>query len=171
MIDDQRAFARRHRDVLAHLDMAEAAELESEEDEESDEDRADREQAAGRRGRRRGRPSASRRETENQAKPPPKTLEDGMSEEADAPSGELPDEAETADAEEAAEAWRPPASGANERRGPDYKAFTTKFDEMIDAEDLCDPEELDAPARLSRQAARRICRASSRASPTGCSAG
>ncbi|MBV8962513.1 MAG: cobaltochelatase subunit CobT, partial [Hyphomicrobiales bacterium] len=40
-IEDQRAFARIMRDVLAHLDMAEATELESEETEESEEDQSD----------------------------------------------------------------------------------------------------------------------------------
>src|SRR6516165_4978324 len=40
-VDDQRAFARIVRDVLAHLDMAEAADFESEEDEESDDDQSD----------------------------------------------------------------------------------------------------------------------------------
>ena len=65
-----------------------------------------------------------------------------MSEDSDAPSSELPDEADEADSEEASEAWRPPSSGANERRGPDYRAYLTKYDEMIAAEELCDPEEL-----------------------------
>ena len=40
-----------------------------------------------------------------------------------------------------AESWRPP-SRSNEHRGPDYKVFTTKFDEIVDAEDLCDADEL-----------------------------
>ncbi|MBV8427330.1 MAG: cobaltochelatase subunit CobT, partial [Hyphomicrobiales bacterium] len=69
-------------------------------------------------------------------------LEDGMSEDSDAPSGEMPEEADEADSEEASEAWRPPSSGPNERRAPDYKAYLTKFDEVIAAEELCDPEEL-----------------------------
>ena len=33
-------------------------------------------------------------------------------------------------------------SATPERRAPDYKAYTTKFDEIVNAEDLCDPEEL-----------------------------
>ena len=69
-------------------------------------------------------------------------LEEGAQEAADAPSGELPDDAKDADLEEASELWRPPASGRNEQRGPDYRAFTAKFDEIVHAEDLCDPDEL-----------------------------
>ena len=42
-----------------------------------------------------------------------------------------------------AEPRRPRQFGANEPRGPDYHAFTTKFDETVAAEDLCEPEELD----------------------------
>ena len=34
----------------------------------------------------------------------------------------------------------------------DYKAFTTRFDEIVEAADLCDEEELGSPARLSRPA-------------------
>ena len=59
----------------------------------------------------------------------------------EAPSSELEDEGEAGDAEEAA-GNRPPQPQAQERRGPDYKAYTTKFDETVDADDLCEPEEL-----------------------------
>jgi cobaltochelatase CobT len=69
-------------------------------------------------------------------------MEEGATEAADAPSGEMPDEADDADSEEASEAWRPPSSQRNEPRGPDYKGFTAKFDEVIHAEDLCDADEL-----------------------------
>ena len=68
-------------------------------------------------------------------------LEEGAMEAADAPSAEFPDEADAGESEEASEN-RPPASSGAERRAPDYKAYTTKFDEVVNAEDLCDPEEL-----------------------------
>jgi cobaltochelatase CobT len=70
------------------------------------------------------------------------SMEDGASEAADAPAGEFPDDTEGADAEDSAEGQRPPLGG-NEARGPEYKAFTTRFDEVIHAEDLCEPEELE----------------------------
>jgi cobaltochelatase CobT len=44
-------------------------------------------------------------------------------------------------AEEATES-RPPQPSAPEKRGPEYKAYTNRFDEIIDADELCDPEEL-----------------------------
>jgi cobaltochelatase CobT len=69
-------------------------------------------------------------------------MDEGASEAADAPASEFPDETEGADAEDSAEGQRPPLGG-NEARGPEYKAFTTRFDEVTHAEDLCEPEELE----------------------------
>jgi cobaltochelatase CobT len=139
-VEDQRAFARIMRDVLAHLDMAEAADFESEDDEESDEDQSDQDKQQEGEESEEG---SSREQAEMEmSEASAEELEDGMSEDSEAPSGELPDEAEEADSEEASEAWRPPSSGANERRAPDYHAYLTKFDEVTPAEELCDPEEL-----------------------------
>ena len=63
-------------------------------------------------------------------------------EEVDAPAAEMADDAEwgCGDTRQAAAAA---PFGANEPRGPDYRAFTTKFDEIIAAEELCEPEELE----------------------------
>src|SRR3546814_21766 len=36
----------------------------------------------------------------------------------------------------------PPGFGANDRRQPAYSPYTTEHDEVVRAEDLCDPEEL-----------------------------
>jgi cobaltochelatase CobT len=139
-VEDQRAFARIMRDLLAHLDLAEASDFENDEDEETDEDESqqDKQQEGEESDEGSSREQAEMEATDASAE----DLEDGMSEDADAPTGELPEDADEADSEEASEAWRPPSGGANERRGPDYRAYLTKFDEMIAAEELCDPEEL-----------------------------
>ena len=42
----------------------------------------------------------------------------------------------------ASEPWRP-RHRPNEPRGPQYRPFTTKFDEVMGAEELCDPDELE----------------------------
>ena len=68
-------------------------------------------------------------------------MEEGAVEAADAPSAELPDETDIGESEEASEN-RPASAGANEKKGFDYKAYTTRFDEVVNAEELCDPEEL-----------------------------
>jgi cobaltochelatase CobT len=44
--------------------------------------------------------------------------------------------------------WRPPEYGHNQGEHFVYGAFTTEYDEIIDAEELCDPDEL---ARLRQQ--------------------
>ena len=46
------------------------------------------------------------------------------------------------DSETAAEPWRP-RNQRNEPRGPDYKPYTGMFDEVVGAEELCEPEELE----------------------------
>ena len=62
---------------------------------------------------------------------------------ADAPTADMADDADMGDAETPGEPQRPRHFGQNEPRGPDYRAFTMKFDETVAAEDLCEPEELD----------------------------
>ena len=69
-------------------------------------------------------------------------MPDSASEAVDAPAAEMADDAEMGDSETAAEPWRP-RHRRNEPRGPDYRPFTAKFDEIVGAEDLCEPEELD----------------------------
>ena len=69
-------------------------------------------------------------------------LPDSSSEAVDAPAAEMADDAEMGDSETAAEPWRP-RNQRNEPRGPDYKPYTSKFDEVVGAEDLCEPEELE----------------------------
>lgn len=70
-------------------------------------------------------------------------MEDGQMESEDAPAGEMPEDAEMGDADEASESKRAPMNGGDGNRGPDYKAYLEKFDEVIQAEDLCEPDELE----------------------------
>src|SRR5947199_131003 len=72
-------------------------------------------------------------------------LPDGASEAMDAPSADMPDDADMGDSEAANEPWRPRQHGQNEPRGPEYHPYIAKFDETIAAEDLCEAEELDRP--------------------------
>ncbi len=61
----------------------------------------------------------------------------------EAPSGEFEEEdGEFSEGDQPSEARRQTGAGRNEARGIDYKAFTRRFDEIIAAEDLCDPDEL-----------------------------
>ncbi|MFO1117731.1 MAG: cobaltochelatase subunit CobT [Beijerinckiaceae bacterium] len=139
-IEDQRAFGKVVHSVLGALDMADDASSDSEESEEDssdDSDKAENEEDSG-----------DEQEANGEAVQMEKTadsddeMEDGETDSADAPTGEFPEEADVGDAEDAAESRRPPVHGSD-KRGPDYKPFTHKFDEIVQAEDLCDAEELD----------------------------
>jgi cobaltochelatase CobT len=81
---------------------------------------------------------ASREDTEVSAE----DLPDASAEAVEAPTSDMADDSEMGDAETPGEPQRPRQYG-NEPRGPDYRAFTLKFDETIAAEDLCEPEELE----------------------------
>ncbi|MFL5185050.1 MAG: cobaltochelatase subunit CobT [Microvirga sp.] len=138
-IENQRSFARSIRDLLSSLDMADEAALDSEDEENEDDNESDEQEQQGE-GESEQESQGDRADVEI-SEDSSDEMEDGASEEADGPSGELPEESEEADSEDAGESWRPP-SRSNEARGPDYKAYTNRFDEIIHAEDLCDADEL-----------------------------
>jgi cobaltochelatase CobT len=139
-IEHQRDFARSVRDLLASLNMADEAALDPEDEESENENEAEQDPQQGE-GESEEEAQGDRAEVEA-SDDADDDIEEGASEAADAPTGEMPDEADDADSEEAAESWRPPTNQRNEPRGPDYKAFSNKFDEIIQAEDLCDADEL-----------------------------
>jgi cobaltochelatase CobT len=142
LLDDQRRFADVVHDLLDSLEMGEERNPDSEEDEQDqrDQDRkADEQGGEGEAQQSDEADGMSIEETEVAVE----ELPEGASEAADAPSAEMADDAETSDADTASEPWRPRHAGLNEPHGPDYRAFTTKFDETVAAEDLCEPEELD----------------------------
>lgn len=138
-IESQRDFARGIRELLSSLDMADEASLDQENDEEDQDEDSEKNEQQGE-GESEQDSQGDRAEVEV-SEDSSDDIQEGAAEEADGPSGELPEEADEADSEDAGESWRPP-SRANEARGPDYKAFTHKFDEVIHAEDLCDADEL-----------------------------
>ncbi|MBX9930473.1 MAG: cobaltochelatase subunit CobT [Methylobacterium sp.] len=140
-IENQRTFARSVRDLLSSLDLADETPLEPEDDDSDDDSEAQDDEQNPSDGDAEEQSQGDRAEMES-SEEASDDLQEGATESADAPSGELPDEAEDAESEEASEAWRPPTSKANEARGPDYKIFNQRFDEIIHAEDLCDGEEL-----------------------------
>ena len=139
-IDNQRSFARSVREVLSSLDMSDESALDRDEQDEDEEGESESEEQGGE-GEAEAERQGERAEVDLQDEAADE-LEDGAMEAADAPSGELPEESEESDSEAASESWRPPQRGANESRGPEYKAFSTKFDEVVEADELCDADEL-----------------------------
>ncbi len=137
--DDQAAYARAARRLLAALDLAEAeAEIEAEEGGEQNED-GEQSGAQDNSAEGKSRPDseseallgAEAEEAEGEAEEEGEESEDAAAEGDEQPSGPQP--------------RREFAAGAHEGA---YRAYTRNFDEETAAEDLCDPEEL---GRLRQQ--------------------
>jgi cobaltochelatase CobT len=140
VLDDQRRFGDVVHDLLDCLDMGEDRSSDSDEDEgEEGEDRNQKDEA-GQDGE--ASDSAESEQMTAEADASADELPDSASEAVDAPATEMADDAEMADSETAAEPWRP-RQPRNEPRGPDYRPFTARFDEVVGAEELCEAEELD----------------------------
>jgi cobaltochelatase CobT len=137
---DQRAFAKSVHRLLASLDMASESEADSDEKEESSDENTPPENAEDAQGEGEEQDSQDSMEMEASEESADE-LEEGAMEAADAPSAEFSDDADAGESEEASEN-RPNPNSGSDRRAPDYKAYTTKYDEIVNAEDLCDPEEL-----------------------------
>ncbi len=140
-IEDQKTFARVVRDLLVKLDMAEQAEGEPEADEDQNQDEQNSESEEQNQGDAEEQ-SASEQAESSSAEDSTEEIEDGMAESEDGPTGEMPEEDEGSDSDDSSESSRPPAPSGRDSRVSDYKLFSTKFDETIAAEDLCDAEEL-----------------------------
>ncbi len=141
-IENQRAFGKAVHKLLASLDMMDQEALDHDDtgEESGDEEPNDKPQEAEGEGEESESGSAMEMES---AEGSDDDLQEGEMDSAEAPAGDMPEDGEEGDADEASEARRPPSMTAQDMRGADYKAFTTKFDEMILAEDLCEPEELE----------------------------
>jgi cobaltochelatase CobT len=140
VLTDQRRFGDVVHDLLDCLDMGEDRSNESDEDEGEEGEDRDQKDEAGQDGE--ASDSAESEQMTAEAEASADELPDSASEAVDAPATEMADDAEMADSETAAEPWRP-RQARNEPRGPDYRPFTARFDEVVGAEELCEPEELD----------------------------
>jgi cobaltochelatase CobT len=140
LLEDQRKFGDAVHDLLESLDMGEdrSTSDEEEEGEEGDQDR--RKDETGEKGE-----AADSEDMEKMSVEDAEASADAAetAEEAvDAPAADMAEDSEMGESETAAEPWRP-RHRANEPRGPDYRPFTMRFDEVVPAEELCEPEELD----------------------------
>jgi cobaltochelatase CobT len=138
-VEDQRAFGEIVHDLLSSLDMGEQRTSDREE-EDADDEGEGQDQAGEEGGAERD--DASESAAAEDSKLAADDASDAASESEQAPSAERPEDADAGDSREAGEPWRPRHPLSNEPRGPDYRAFSTRFDETIGAEELCDPEEL-----------------------------
>ncbi|MDA0367088.1 MAG: cobaltochelatase subunit CobT [Proteobacteria bacterium] len=141
-VDDQAAFSKVARRLIAHLDLADEESLEPDPDEAEDSDDADQEQ------------EGQSEDGEGEAEGAMQSVGE------DAADGSMDDGAESAAGTGAEERREMAGEGepggrpeqwqddpSQRRNEPLYRAYTTAFDEVIHASDLCDPDEL---ARLRR---------------------
>src|SRR5215469_13057661 len=140
VVNDQRRFGDVVHDLLDCLDMGEDRSSDTDEDEGEEGEDRNQQDETGQEGE--ASDSAESEQMAAEAEASADELPDSASEAVDAPAAEMADDAEMADSESAAEPWRP-RHPRNEPRGPDYRPFTARFDEMVGAEELCEPEELD----------------------------
>jgi cobaltochelatase CobT len=140
LVEDQRQYSDVVHDLLDALEMGEDRSRDSEEEDEGEEDR--RKQESGQDGEAADSDDMQRMSMED-TQVSAEDMPDAAAEAVEAPSADTADDTDLGDSETPGEPQRPRHFGANEPRGPDYRAFTAKFDEIVAAEDLCEPEELD----------------------------
>jgi cobaltochelatase CobT len=140
-LEDQQAFARVVREMLASMEMAEELgdDQESEEAEENDENQPQGEENSEEGGED---DSGAEQSQAEDAEAASEEEQQGEMEASDATAEDVSDD-EDADAETSGEARRKENPFADLPRQIDYKVFTTSFDETVGAEELCDEEELD----------------------------
>jgi cobaltochelatase CobT len=140
-LTDQNAFARVVRDMLASMEMAE--ELADDQESEDTEENEDNQPQGEEQNEEGGEDDSSGDDTQAEDSEASDDDEQASQAEAtDATSEDLSDE-EEADAETPGEAKRNDNPFNTLSKDIDYKVFTTQFDEMVGAEELCDEEELD----------------------------
>ena len=142
VIENQRAFARAMNDLLTHMGLTDASESDSDDSDDRDNDAESDQEGENQENQGETQDDSESMRLE-ETETDDEDSQEGETKDAESPSSDMPDDTETGDAEEAAQPWRPPEHRDHDKRGTDYKPFTTRFDEIVDAADLCDIEELD----------------------------
>ncbi len=139
-LDDQQAFARVVRHMLASMEMAE--ELGQDEESEESDDSEDQPQGEDQSEDGGEDDSGSDDSQSEESDASSEDQESGETEASDASADDFSDD-EDLDAETPGEAKRNDDPFANLSKDIDYKVFTPAFDETVGAEELCDEEELE----------------------------
>ncbi|AEH86048.1 cobaltochelatase subunit CobT [Mesorhizobium opportunistum] len=140
-LEDQQAFARVVREMLASMEMAEELgdDQETEDSEDNDDNQPQGEEQSEEGGEE---DSGSEQSQSEDAEASADDEQSSETEASDATADDLSDD-DDADAETPGEARRNDNPFTNLPKEIDYKVFTTAFDETVGAEELCEEEELD----------------------------
>jgi len=141
-VGDQSAFALVMRRVLNDLGLGEDPDAAPEESDESDADDAD-DDAPGDEGQEEeGETAGQESSVETRAEESSDSTDETETREVDMDTEAVSEAEMGEEGREGTTPWRPNAALADLPAGFDYHAFATAYDETIDAEDLCDAEEL-----------------------------
>jgi len=140
LIENQALFGDAIHDLLDSLDMGEDRSSESDEEEGDEGDQDQQKDETGEEGEGAQTEDSDARTDDAAAG---EDMSDSTAEASEAMSAEMSDDAEMGDSELPAEARRPGRHGRNEPRGPEYRPFVTRFDEIVGADELCEAEELE----------------------------
>jgi cobaltochelatase CobT len=138
---DQDAFGRLTRELLAALNLAD--QLDSRKDEEKSQNESETESDATD-----GEEENAEGEQRADTSADSRTDQDALSEESlddrdDGSTDRLDREADASELPRRAEPWRPNLSVLDDPEAFGYKVFTRAYDEIVNAEELCDADELD----------------------------
>ncbi|MGX7875175.1 cobaltochelatase subunit CobT [Mesorhizobium sp. ORM6] len=140
-LDDQQAFARVVREMLASMEMAE--ELGDDQETEDSEDNDDNQPQGDEQSEEGGEEDSGSEQSQSEdAEASADDEQSAETEASDATADDLSDD-DDSDAETPGEARRNDNPFTNLPKEIDYKVFTSAFDETVGAEELCEEEELD----------------------------
>jgi cobaltochelatase CobT len=141
MLSDQDAFGRLTRELLAALNLADQLDAREDQDKSRNESEAESDASEGEEKNADGEQRAD-------SSADPRADRDTMSEKSlddrdDGLTDRLDREADASELPRRAEPWRPNLSVLDDPEAFGYKVFTRAYDEIVNAEELCDTEELE----------------------------
>lgn len=139
--DDQARFGDAIHDLLHALELGDDRNADHDEDDQQDEEREGERDQSGAEGS--PETEAAQEMSADEAQTASEELSESAMESAQASASDSFDDGEMGDDETPGETSRPQGRGANEPRGPEYHAFAPRFDEVVNAEDLCEHDELE----------------------------
>ena len=139
VIEDQRKFADAMHDLLDALELGDRSDADQDDEDQDENQDGDQDQSGAE-----GQPDGDAQQDMNMEQADASSEDAAESAEAaQSSSSDTFEDSEMGEDETPGDTTRPPMRGGNEPRGPEYHAFAPKFDEVVNAEDLCDPEELE----------------------------
>ena len=139
LIEDQDAYARLVREMIAAFDMADELGAEQEDEDETAEgdDDSDSQGETGEEGQQDAAEAAADESQDSSEQ------DEGEVEATETQAEEIEQDAEAADATDSTEPWRPNFPFSNAEGPNAYRIYTSRFDETVTADELCDLDELE----------------------------